>query len=194
MTARRVCVVLHDVATSTQGACERALAAVATVAPLPVTLLAVPHYHGETPAAGFEAWLGERSRGGDELALHGYTHRDDSAAAAGWVDRLRRSHYTRGEGEFWALPQAEARARLDAGIAWFRRHGWPLHGFVAPAWLLGPGGWAALDEGGFEYTSTLRQLVRLPGKERLVSQSVVYSTSSGWRRQSSLAWNALVAR
>ncbi len=195
MSERSVCVVLHDVAAATQAACERALAAVAEVAPLPLTLLAVPHYHGETPGPAFEAWLGARSRAGDELALHGWTHRDDGAAAAsGPIDRLRRSHYTRGEGEFWALPRADARRRIDAGRAWFARNRWPLHGFVAPAWLLGPGGWAALEEGGFAYTSTLRELVRLPSRERHVSQSVVYSTSSAWRRGASLAWNAWVAR
>ena len=46
----------------------------------------------------------------------------------------------------------------------------------------------------FEYTATLRELVHLPGRGSVKSQSVVYSTSSAWRRQSSLLWNAVVAR
>jgi predicted deacetylase len=46
----------------------------------------------------------------------------------------------------------------------------------------------------FEYTSTLRQLLHLPDGPAITSQSVVYSTSSAWRRGSSLLWNALVAR
>jgi len=128
---------------------------------------------------------------GDEIALHGYSHRDD-LPPRDWLDRLRRRHYTRGEGEFWALPEAEAKRRIDAGIAWFRSNGWIWHGFVAPAWLLGPQAWPALE--GFEYTATLRHIVRLPGRERVASQSVVYSTSSAWRRRSSLAWNAVVSR
>ena len=136
-TDRIVCVVLHDVAASTRAACLRVLEAIAEVAELPVTLLAVPRYHDETPTPEFEAWLGQRSRRGDELALHGWTHRDD-LPPAGTLDRLRRRHYTRSEGEFWALPEAEASRRIDAGIAWFQEHGWPLAGFVAPAWLLGP--------------------------------------------------------
>ena len=188
---RFVCVVLHDVATSTRPACLRTLAAVAEVADVPLTLLAVPHYHGEASTRELEAWLTARSRCGDELALHGYTHRDD-LPPRGWLDRLRRRHYTRGEGEFWALTEVDARQRIEAGIAWFRDHGWPLHGFVAPAWLLGAQAWGALD--GFEYTSTLRQIVLLPGREQVTSQSVVYSTSSAWRRRSSLVWNAWVAR
>ena len=190
---RHVCVVLHDVAASTLAACRRTLRAVAEVAELPVTLLAVPHHHGQPPTAELEAWLGERSRSGDELALHGYTHRDE-LPPQGRIDAWRRRHYTRSEGEFWALPAEEANRRIDLGTAWFREHGWALHGFVAPAWLLGPGGWAALEGRGFSYTATLRQLVHLPGRRASTSQSVVYSTSSAWRRTTSLAWNAAVAR
>jgi len=156
-----------------------------------VTILAVPRYHGEAPTPAFEAWLGERSARGDELALHGCTHRDDGAPQ-GWLDGLRRSRYTRGEGEFWSLSRAEALARIDVGIEWFAKNGWPLAGFVAPAWLLGPGAREAVGERPFDYTATLRQLVHLPTQVAETSQSVVYSTSSAWRRQSSLAWNALV--
>jgi predicted deacetylase len=190
---RFLCVVLHDVAPSTRAACMRALAAVAAVAEAPVTLLAVPRYHGETATPELVEWLGARRHRGDELALHGWSHRDEQAPA-GTIDRLRRRVYTRGEGEFWALSEREATRRIEAGVAWFGEHGWPLAGFVAPAWLLGPGAWQALATQRFEYTATLRELVHLPGRARVKSQSVVYSTSSAWRRQSSLAWNAAVAR
>jgi len=190
---RFVCVVLHDVAPSTRAACTRALAAIAEVADVPATLLAVPRYHGEPATPELVEWLAARQRRGDELALHGWSHRDDEKPG-GAVDRLRRRVYTRGEGEFWALSEREATRRIEAGIAWFRENGWPLAGFVAPAWLLGPGAWQALATQRFEYTATLRQLVHLPGRGRVTSQSVVYSTSSAWRRQTSLLWNAAVAR
>ncbi len=190
---RFVCVVLHDVASSTRAACSRTLSAIAEVADVPVTLLAVPRYHGEASTPDLEEWLSARSRKGDELALHGWSHRDD-LPPSGAIDRLRRQHYTRSEGEFWALSETEARERIEFGKAWFRDRGWPLAGFVAPAWLLGPGAWAALATQGFEYTATLRQLVHLPSRRNVSSQSVVYSTSSAWRRQCSLAWNRVVAR
>ena len=190
---RFVCVVLHDVAPSTRAACMRTLAAVAQVADVPVTLLAVPRYHGERSTPDLVDWLETRRRGGDELALHGWSHRDEQTPV-GAVDGLRRRVYTRGEGEFWALSERDASRRIEAGIAWFREHGWPLAGFVAPAWLLGPGAWQALAMQRFEYTATLRELVHLPGRGSVKSQSVVYSTSSAWRRQSSLLWNAVVAR
>jgi|KBSSwiStaDraftv2_1062776.scaffolds.fasta_scaffold14538_4 predicted deacetylase len=191
---RFVCLVLHDVAPSTRAACMRVLAAVAQVADVPVTLLAVPRYHGETSTPDLVDWLGARQRRGDELALHGWSHRDEEKPPTGMVDGLRRRVYTRGEGEFWALSEREASRRIEAGVAWFREHGWPLAGFVAPAWLLGPGAWQALATQRFEYTATLRELVHLPGRASVKSQSVVYSTWNAWRRQSSLLWNATVAR
>ena len=192
---RFVCVVVHDVASATRAACMRTLAAVAEVGDVPATLLVVPRHHGEPATPELVEWLHWRSRTkGDELALHGWSHRDE-LAPAGAIDRLRRRVYTRGEGEFWALPEREATRRIDAGTAWFAEHGLARPtGFVAPAWLLGPGAWSALAAQRFEYTATLRELVHLPGRRAVKSQSVVYSTSSAWRRQSSLAWNAAVAR
>jgi len=190
---RTVCIVVHDAAPSTRSACVRTLAAIRDVAgDAPVTILAVPRYHDEGSNASFEAWLGDRVRRGDELALHGCTHRDDGTPA-GWLDALRRSRYTRGEGEFWSLSRKEALARIDVGIEWFAKNDWPLSGFVAPAWLLGPGAREALVERPFEYTATLRQLVHLPDQTPVTSQSVVYSTANAWRRASSLAWNRFVA-
>jgi hypothetical protein len=185
-----VCIVLHDAAPSTRPACVRVLTAVRqVVGDAPVTILAVPRYHGEQPTGEFEAWLGERARRGDEIALHGCTHLDEGKPQ-GAVDAVRRSHYTRGEGEFWSLSRRDALERIDLGIAWFAKNRWPLSGFIAPAWLLGPGARDALLERPFEYTATLRQLIHLPSQVAIASQSVVYSTSSGWRRQMSRAWNA----
>ena len=86
-------------------------------------------------------------------------------------------------------------AGCGAGIDWFERHGWPLRGFVAPAWLLGRGrlgGAAHFRE--FDYTSTLRHIDLLPDDGRITSQSLVYSTSSAWRRRSSIAWAAVSPR
>ena len=200
---RLVAVVLHDVGATTLAACDRVVAAVRDVAgPLPLTHLVVPRHHGAAPTDAFHAWLDARVAAGDELALHGLTHRDDGAAdAGGAVDRLRRTHYTRGEGEFWSLDAQSARARIDEGVAWFDAHRWPVEGFVAPAWLLGAGARAALAApdlaARFAYTSTLAAIEPLPtsaGARPIAAQSVVYSTSRAWRRALSLAWNAGVAR
>ena len=192
MSMPAVCVVLHDVAGEHIASCERVMSAIRTVAPVPLTLLVVPRYHHATPAPSFERWLGARHAAGDELALHGWSHLDEGRPR-GVVDRLRRRVYTRGEGEFWALDRDEATARLAAGRAWFARHGWSLHGFVAPAWLLGAAAREAVQALGFDYTSTLRHIDLLPENDRITSQSLVYSTSSAWRRQASIAWARVVA-
>ena len=65
------------------------------------------------------------------------------------------------EGEFYALDHAEAKTRLAAGIELFRRRGWPLHGFVAPAWLMSAGTRQALGER-LRYTSDPSNLYLLP--------------------------------
>jgi predicted deacetylase len=193
--APTLCVVVHDVAPPTRAACERLMQAVACVAgPLPMTLLAVPCYHGVPRSAEFECWLRERWAHGDEVALHGYTHVDDGRPR-GWVDHLRRQVYTRGEGEFWALNEREALRRLANGGRWFRDMGLPLHGFVAPAWLMGPGAWAALRHVPLAYTCTLGSLYSLRDgtRQRMFSQGLVYSTSSAWRHACSIAWNNSIA-
>lgn len=194
--AHALCIVMHDVAPSTWAACERVRERVQSLAapgaPLPMTLLAVPQHHGCAPSAMFERWLDVAAAHGDEIALHGYTHLDDGTPS-GWLDHARRRWYTAGEGEFAALSKAQAAERLLAGMAWFEQQGWPLHGFVAPAWLLSEGSWQALDELGFRYTCTLGGLVALPTRERLRSQSIVYSTRSAWRRAFSVHWNRAVA-
>jgi predicted deacetylase len=189
-----VCVVLHDVADATLAACERVQRALDEVAPVPLTLLAVPRYHGQPASAALEAWLGAQQATGHELALHGWTHRDDGQPR-GLLDRLRRRVYTRGEGEFCDIAAAEAAWRLQQGRDWFAQHGWALHGFVAPAWLLGPGAWAALRaQPAFGYTATLGHVHGLRDGRRWRSRGVVYSSSAAWRRGASVAWAAFNAR
>ena len=55
------------------------------------------------------------------------------------------------------------------------------------------GTWSALECLPLRYTCTLRRFVLLPQRRGLISQPVVYSTASAWRRGASLGWAALVA-
>jgi predicted deacetylase len=189
---RSMCVVVHDVAPSTWGSCRRLLAGLAEIGDFPVTLLAVPRFHGDERDQAFERWLVERARGGDEIALHGYTHLDEGRPR-GPVDFFLRRLYTRGEGEFWDLPQSEASSRLDAGLAWMRELGLAPAGFVAPAWLLGRHAAQALRTKPFVYTCTLNHVRLMPEERNIVCQSQVYSNANAWRRTMSVAWNALLA-
>lgn len=188
-----LCVVLHDVAPATWRACERVIDAVGEVGPVPITLLAVPRYHGAADDPGFDAVLTERLDAGDELALHGYTHLDEGQPQ-GLVDHIRRRWYTAGEGEFASLDRDQAAQRLRAGAGWFRANGWPLYGFVAPAWLMSPGTWEALSLLPLTYTATVRRLYALPQRHALTSQCIAYSTRARWRRASSVVWNQALHR
>lgn len=189
---RAIAVVIHDVAPSTLAACERVLGAVRAVAPVPVTLLAVPRYHGLGMRADFERRLDAALADGDELALHGFTH-VDPGVPRDFADYALRRWYTNREGEFAGLARDEASRRLAAGRAWFAAHGWPLHGFVAPAWLMSEGAWQAVEEAGVDYTCTLTSVVAFRRRRRLASRALVFSTRSAWRRTASVGWNTAVA-
>jgi predicted deacetylase len=159
-----LCVSIHDVAPATWSDCLRLVEAVRAVADIPLTWLVVPHYHfrpEQSPA--MEACLNVALERGDELALHGYSHLDTEAGSGGLRARFLRNVYTRREGEFAALTEAEARRRLELGLDWFAARGWTPTGFVPPAWLLGEGAWRALRAAPFAYTTTFSHFHCLPG-------------------------------
>jgi predicted deacetylase len=159
---------MHDVAPATWDDCLRLHDAIRAVADIPLTWLVVPRFHGSLARSlPMETALTGLLDAGHELALHGYTHLDEVPLAPSMPlgQRFSRSVFTQREGEFSALDEAEARARIALGIDWFAARGWPLAGFIAPAWLLGPGAWRALstapsvpENGGgalpFRYTTT----------------------------------------
>lgn len=193
---RWLCVSVHDVAPATWDACRRVLHAVREVADVPLTLLVVPVYHGE-PAALDRAFTGELSRlaeRGHELALHGYYHRDGGTPCSP-VDWLKRRVYTAGEGEFCALAEAEAAERLLLGMRWFDAEGWPLAGFVPPAWLLGEGAWRALLAASrLRYVTTFDRLHLLRQRASISAPCLTFSTRSALRRAAARAWAASARR
>lgn len=182
---RAVCVVLHDVAPATWPSCEALLRAVDAVAQVPITLLVVPEYHHGQPidaAPDFVRAIERRLVRGDEAAMHGCFHWDDLPVRTP-MEWLRRRVYTAAEGEFAALDETAARERLERGIATFRRLGWPVRGFVPPAWLLSRGACAALADSPFCYTSTRGQFYLLPEWRAVGTASLVWSVRSGLRRR-----------
>jgi predicted deacetylase len=185
-----LCVSVHDVAPATWRACERVIDAVREVAAIPLTLLVVPAYHGRCSALaqGFEQAMSEQRSRGNELALHGYFHRDCGAPVS-IADWYRRRVYTVGEGEFAALNQRECAERLLLGRRWFQANGWPLAGFVPPAWLLCDDAWKALREvPELEYVTT-RQCIHLLRLDlALRAPCLAFSVRNSWRRAASLAW------
>lgn len=191
MTAR-LSIALHDVAPATWPQCARLLDLVDALDAPPVTLLVVPDWHarGRIDAApDFRRAIDARIARGDEVALHGYFHRDDAPAPRSPGEWLRRRVLTAGEGEFAALDAAAAESRLRAGLDLLRAQGWRVDGFVPPAWLASAGTRAALRDSGLRWTSTHTALIALGGgAERIAAPCLTASPRSRWRRVASRAF------
>jgi len=176
--------VLHDVAPNTWADYQRFVAQVDALGQVPITWLVVPDFHKQHSLEahpGFRRMLSGRVERGDELVLHGYYHCDDSPAARTPHDWFMRRIYTH-EGEFYGLSEAAALARLREGMELFHRYRWPLHGFVAPAWLMSEGTREALRHLPLRYTSDSQHLYRLPDFAPIDAPGLVWSARSPWRR------------
>ncbi len=181
---KAVCLVLHDVAPSTWADYQPFVDAVDALGNVPITWLVVPDFHRHdaldaNPA--FRRVLDARVARGDELALHGYYHDDQEPMTNTPRDWFMRRVYTH-EGEFYRLSRETALARLHAGLEIFQRYDWPVHGFVAPAWLMSDGTRQALRELPLSYTSDPQHLYRLPDFSAIDAPGLVWSARSAWRR------------
>lgn len=181
---RSVLLVLHDVAPETWPDYQPFVDAVDALGEIPMTLLVVPDFHKRNALERHPAFcrvMDQRVRRGDELALHGYFHADDSPPPRSARDYFMRRIYT-WEGEFYGLSEEQAMQRLGAGIDLFERMDWPLSGFVAPAWLMSEGTRKALSQSPLSYTSDPQHLYRLPDFTEITAPGLVWSARSAWRR------------
>jgi predicted deacetylase len=156
--------VLHDIAPPTWADYQPFVEAVDALGNVPMTWLVVPNFHKHNDLEahpGFRRLLSGRLALGDELALHGYFHCDDGPMASNPRD--------------WFT-------RLHAGIDMFQRYHWPLHGFVAPAWLMSEGTRQALRQLPLSYTSDPQHLYKLPDFAVVDAPGLVWSARSAWRR------------
>jgi uncharacterized protein len=114
-----------------------------------LAMLVVPNHWGEAPIvprSPFAARLRGWADAGVEMFLHGFYHRGESRCDRR-RDQLRARLLTAGEGEFLALGRADAAARIETGTKLLEDIiGRPIAGFVAPAWLYGPGALEALGD------------------------------------------------
>jgi len=160
-------------------------------------MLVVPDHWGEAPlsaAPAFAARLRSWADSGVEMFLHGWSHRDDSThrdARAAW----RAKHMTAGEGEFLGLSETEATRRLRAGRKVVEDAiGRPVAGFIAPAWLYGPGAHAAVAAEHFSVAEDHMQVWNPASGDVLARGPVItWASRSRARIRSSLAF-AAVAR
>ena len=154
-------------------------------------MLVVPNHWGDAPiraGSPFATKLRGWADAGVEMMLHGFTHRDD-AQHAGSGDKLRASFMTAGEGEFLGLSYDEATARIADGRALLEDViGRPIDGFVAPAWLYGPGALEALSDSHITLAEDhFRVWSPETGKQLSRGPVITWASRTRWRLMSSLA-------
>ena len=214
-SSKRLLVSIHDVSPRSQSAID-ALAdrLQGHLGGANFAMLVIPDHWREAPIAGnaaFHARLRAWAEQGVEMFLHGWCHRDE-IPATGRLAQIKGQHMTAGEGEFLSLTQAEATRRMREGKTLLEDIlGAPVAGFIAPAWLYGPGALAALNEVGFalaedhlkvwapghtgpERTGPERTGAKHTGAKRRVlarGPVVTWASRSPGRIRSSLAFAAL---
>ena len=184
---RAAVVAVHDVSPATWHDCRQLIQRLDAIGVSPLTLLVVPDFHHRAPVASDPAFvraMDARLARGDELVLHGLVHLDEAPAPRTPRDFVRRRLMTRAEGEFAALPADDAAARLARGIALFDALGWPLHGFVPPAWLASDGTRAALGlrVDRFDYVTARGGIHHLPHWHYEPTANLCYSPGNAPRR------------
>ncbi len=189
---RRLVVSIHDVSPMFADPVERLADRIGGILGGPrFAMLVVPDHWGAAPldrAPAFARRLRAWADAGVEMFLHGWVHRDTSdhrTAAAG----LKARYMTAGEGEFLGLNADEAEHRMRRGRDMVEDAiGCPVAGFIAPAWLYGPGAIAALKSCNFALAEDHFRVWR-PATGEIVARGpvVTWASRSAARTASSLA-------
>jgi len=195
-SSRRLLVAIHDVAPCFEREVDTLIALIERrVGAARFAMLVVPDHWSRAPlsaAPAFQSRLRGWAEAGVEMFVHGWYHKDagDHSGAAGFKAR----HMTAGEGEFLGLSREEAVRRMRDGKALVEDvTGRAATGFIAPAWLYGPGARAALCECGFALAEDHLRVWRPGAEDRpLVRGPVVtWASRSRSRTASSLAFAGL---
>jgi predicted deacetylase len=191
-TRRRLLVSIHDVGPRFESEVSHLVDRLSRILGGPrFAMLVVPDHWRAAPLAdarAFQSRLRLWADGGVEMFVHGWSHRDETGQRG-----LRARHMTAGEGEFLALDRAEALRRMHAGRALIEDvTGRAAAGFIAPAWLYGPGAHAALRESGFALAEDHMKVWRpVDGAVLARGPVVTWASRSPARIRSSLAFAAL---
>jgi len=188
---------IHDVAPSTQPTTDKIISELAAKGIRHCSLLVVPDYHRQGASMKdrqFVSWLRNVEAAGNEIVIHGYFHERPTRVRESFLEKFITQFYTQGEGEFYDLGYDEAFRRIKTAREEFLACGLKPRGFVAPAWLLSSEGERAARDAEMEYTTRLRTVRDLRSGETFSARSLVYSVRHGWRRMTSLAWNAALSR
>lgn len=160
-------------------------------------MLVVPDYWGGrricsgTPFANrLRAW----SDSGIEMFVHGWYHKDTVEHHG--ISDLKARYMTASEGEFLGLSYSEAARRMEDGRALVEDIiGRKTSGFIAPAWLYGPGAMDALRDSAFGIAED-HMTVWIPQTGKVVARGpvITWASRSTARTASSLAFAALARK
>ncbi len=187
---------IHDVSPRFHSEVEQLTATLSEHVGNRLAMLVVPNHWGSSPilpGSPFATRLREWADAGIEMFLHGYSHRDD-ASHPGAVNRLRARVMTASEGEFLGLSRQAAAARIAEGRLLIEDViGRPIHGFVAPAWLYGPGALDALRDASVQIAEDHFRVWSPATGERLAGGPVItWASRTRARLASSLAAAAVL--
>lgn len=183
---------IHDVGPRSEGAVDRLSGLVE-----PYTgngnfaMLVVPDHWRQAPivpGSSFATRLRGWADTGVEMFVHGWFHLDETSHVRR-LARWRASQMTAGEGEFLGIDEATALDRMVRGRDLIENIiGRPVAGFVAPAWLYGPGARSALIKSGFSLAEDHLRVWR-PSDGAVLARSpvITWASRSAIRRASSLA-------
>ena len=161
------------------------------------SMLVVPDHWGEHPLAEnrpYQARLRAYAESGAEIFVHGWFHLDRSEHSG--TARIRAKYMTASEGEFLGLSMQEAARRMADGRALIEDAiGREVAGFIAPAWLYGPGAREALADSGFALAED-HMRVWQPDTGKIVARGpvITWASRSPARTASSLAFAALARK
>lgn len=195
---RRLLASIHDVSPRFEGAIDRLADLMATGGAERLAMLVIPNHWGDAPirpGSPFAGRLRRWSDAGIEMFLHGWYHRD-TALHASALNRLRARFLTAREGEFLGMPEEAAVACIEQGRALLQDvTGRGIAGFIAPAWLYGPGARAALQRTGVALAED-HWRIWSPASGRTIARGpvVTWATRTRPRQWSSLAVAAAVRR
>lgn len=149
--ARRLLASIHDVSPRHETAIDTLYDLLHVHCGARQAMLVVPNFWASAPiipGSAFAAKLRGWADAGIEMFLHGSFHRDDRRHDT-MLARIKANHMTAGEGEFLGLPRDQAVRRIEQGRKLVEDvTGRPIAGFIAPAWLYGPGALEALVDTG----------------------------------------------
>ena len=192
ISERRILASIHDVSPRFEVEVDRLAERLTALLGAPrFAMLVVPDHWGAAPIAenrAFHARLRDWHASGIEMFVHGWFHRDDNATAG-----FKARHMTAGEGEFLGLDRLTALDRMRRGRAVIEDIiGAEVAGFVAPAWLYGPGAHAALGDAGFAIAEDhMKVWSPITGRTLARGPVITWASRSRARITSSLAFAAL---